>query len=168
MSWSVYICEVYYFNKLLLSIKGLPWWLRGKESICSMDSDPGLVRSSAKGNCNPFQYSCLENPKDRGIWWATVHGLTRFGQNLVTNPPPLPLSTKNLISQATFSLYYKWKHLIISLSIAIYWLTPQKNVEFHIIQVMTVKIKIKRKLIIIKETTNCPHLCNQQCQEIQN
>ena len=33
----------------------------------------GLGRSSGEGNGNPLQYSCLENPMDRGAWWATVH-----------------------------------------------------------------------------------------------
>ena len=33
-------------------------------------------RSSGGGNDNPFQYSCLENPLDRGAWWAIVHGVT--------------------------------------------------------------------------------------------
>ena len=41
--------------------------------------DPGLIpgweRSTEKGNGNPLQYSCLENPRDRGTWWATVHGI---------------------------------------------------------------------------------------------
>ena len=32
-------------------------------------------RSSGEGNGNPLQYSCLENPMDRGAWWATVHGV---------------------------------------------------------------------------------------------
>ena len=40
-------------------------------------STPGLGRSSGKGNGTPLQYSCLENPVDRGAWWATVHGVTR-------------------------------------------------------------------------------------------
>ena len=35
----------------------------------------GLGRSPGEGNGNPLQYSCLENPMDRGIWWATVHGV---------------------------------------------------------------------------------------------
>ena len=35
---------------------------------------PGLERSPGEGNGNPLQYSCLENPMDRGAWWATVHG----------------------------------------------------------------------------------------------
>ena len=38
---------------------------------------PGLGRSPAEGNGNPLQYSCLENPMDRGAWWATVHGVTK-------------------------------------------------------------------------------------------
>ena len=39
-------------------------------------SIPGLGRSG-KGNGNPFQNSCLENPMDRGAWQATVHGVTK-------------------------------------------------------------------------------------------
>ena len=38
---------------------------------------PGLGRSPGEGNGNPLQYSCLENPMDRGAWWATVHGITK-------------------------------------------------------------------------------------------
>ena len=34
---------------------------------------PGLERISGEGNGNSLQYSCLENPKDRGALWATVH-----------------------------------------------------------------------------------------------
>ena len=34
-----------------------------------------LGRSPGGGNDNPLQYSCLENPMDRGTWWATIHGL---------------------------------------------------------------------------------------------
>ena len=43
-----------------------------------------------EGNGNPLQDSCLENPMDRGAWWATVHGSQRAGQDLVTklSPPP--------------------------------------------------------------------------------
>ena len=33
--------------------------------------------SPGGGNGNPFQYSCLENPMDRGVWWATVHGVAK-------------------------------------------------------------------------------------------
>jgi len=40
------------------------------------DLTPGSGRSPEGGNSNPLQYSCLENPMDRGAWWATVHGVT--------------------------------------------------------------------------------------------
>ena len=39
-------------------------------------SIPGSGRSSGEGNGNPLQYSCLENPMDRGDWWAIVPGVT--------------------------------------------------------------------------------------------
>ena len=45
--------------------------------IRDADSIPGSGRSPGAGNHNPIQYSCLENPKDRGAWWATVHEVTR-------------------------------------------------------------------------------------------
>ena len=40
-------------------------------------SIPGLERSPGEGNGNPLQYSCLENPMDRGTWWATVNGVAK-------------------------------------------------------------------------------------------
>ena len=51
-----------------------------KASACNAadpGSIPGLGRSPAEGNGNPLQYSCLENPMDRGAWRATVHGVTK-------------------------------------------------------------------------------------------
>ena len=48
----------------------------GEEFPCNTgdaDSIPGLGRSSGEGNGHPLQYSCLENPTDRGAWQATVH-----------------------------------------------------------------------------------------------
>ena len=59
----------------------------GKESAYNagdLGSIPELGRSPEEGNNNPLQFSCLENPMDRGIWWATVQGVTRVGHNLVT------------------------------------------------------------------------------------
>ena len=51
-----------------------------KVSACNagdLGSIPGLGRSPGEGNGNPLQYSCLENPMDRGAWWATVHGVAK-------------------------------------------------------------------------------------------
>ena len=40
-------------------------------------SIPGLGRYTGGGHGNPLQYSCLENPMDKGAWRATVHGVTK-------------------------------------------------------------------------------------------
>ena len=48
----------------------------------------GSGRSSGEGNGNPLQCSCLGNPMDKGVWWATVHGAAKVGHDLVTKPPP--------------------------------------------------------------------------------
>ena len=59
----------------------------GKESACDtgdLGLIPGLERSPGEGNGNPLQYSCLENPMDRGAWQVTVHGV---GHDLATKSP---------------------------------------------------------------------------------
>ena len=43
---------------------------------------PGSGRSPGGGNGYPLQYSCLENPVDRGTWWATAHGVTKNWKQL--------------------------------------------------------------------------------------
>ena len=64
-------------------LTGLPWGLSGKESACSAEdtgdvgSVPGPGRSPGGGHGNPLQYSCLENPMDRGARWAVVLGATK-------------------------------------------------------------------------------------------
>ena len=59
--------------------QGLPRGINGKESACNVGG-VGLIsgsgRSPAEGHGNTLQYSCLQNPMDRGAWWATVRGVT--------------------------------------------------------------------------------------------
>ena len=50
-------------------------------NIRNVGSVPGLGRSPGGGHGNPLQYSCLENPMDRGAWWAIVHGVAKIGHN---------------------------------------------------------------------------------------
>ena len=73
-----------------------------------MGLTPGLGRSPGEGNGNPLQYSCLENPMDRGAWWATVHTgrkesdmteqliSTLHGDRRVLLKPPQKLQSPNL------------------------------------------------------------------------
>ena len=46
--------------------------------VCTYDAGDrvGKVSVVILQNGNPLQYSCLENPMDRGAWWATIHGVT--------------------------------------------------------------------------------------------
>ena len=79
-------CELKFESEKKLEEKALlikERWQGGKESaskagdIGDSGSNPGSGRSPGGGNGNPLQYSCLENPMDRGTWWATVHGITK-------------------------------------------------------------------------------------------
>ena len=69
---------------------GLPQWVSSKESVCIAGDTgdigliPGWGRLLGGGNGNPLQYSCVENPLDRGAWWATVHGVTKSWTRLST------------------------------------------------------------------------------------
>ena len=61
----------------------LPWWLSCKESASNAGalgntvSLPGSGQSPEERHGNSQQYSCLENPMDRGTWWATVHQVAK-------------------------------------------------------------------------------------------
>ena len=59
------------------SVKKLP-------GLADLASVPGLGRSPGEGKGNPLQYSCLENPMDRGAWQATGHGVARVRHDLAT------------------------------------------------------------------------------------
>ena len=71
------ICEQ--FNSSYSTI-GLHWWISSKESACNARDagfTPGSERSPGEGYGNPLQNSCLENPMDKGAWWATVWGVAK-------------------------------------------------------------------------------------------
>ena len=96
---------------------GFPGGVSGKESAgeCRRRkrcrSIPGPGRSPGEGNVNPLQYSCLENPMDRGDWQATVHEVARVRHNLATKlpPPPYLINIKyNKTSQ--YSIHLKLTH----------------------------------------------------------
>ena len=74
-----------------------------KESACNagaagdMCSILGLGRSPGGGHDNPLQYSCLENPRDIGAWWATIHWLSELDMTEET-----ACSTHSVVGQATW------------------------------------------------------------------
>ena len=66
-----------------IGISEVSGFLGGSDSKVSilnagdLGSIPGSGRSPGEGHGNPLQYSCLENPMDRGAWWATIHGVAK-------------------------------------------------------------------------------------------
>ena len=60
---------------MVLVVKNLP---ANAGDTRNMGSMPGSGRSPREGNGSPLQYSFLENPMDRGIWQATVHGVANW------------------------------------------------------------------------------------------
>ena len=89
------VCETLCFWETHYTQPIFPSSSVGKESGCNagdLGSIPGTGRSPGEGNGSPLQYSCLENPMDRGAWQATVQGVAGVGHDLVTKSPP-PLSS---------------------------------------------------------------------------
>ena len=70
---------------LMLSAAQVPQMVK---NLSAYAGDPGLVPGSGKspggGYGNPLQYSCLENPVDRGSWRAAVHGVTKSQTRLMS------------------------------------------------------------------------------------
>ena len=78
-------------------VKNLP---SNPGDIRDMGSIPGSGISLGEENGNPLQYSCLENPMDRGVWWALVHRVTKSQKQL----KQLSIHTKST-SLKTFVIY---------------------------------------------------------------
>ena len=75
----LYTAHILFWASLVAQrLKCLPGMQETQGSI------PGLGRSPGEGNGNPLQYSCLENPMDRGAWRATVHGVAESDTTVAT------------------------------------------------------------------------------------
>ena len=78
LEWNNFIGEQ--AINVFVSLPGFPGGPLVKNSPANagdMDSTPGLGRSPGGEHGNPLQYSCLENPMDRGAWWAMVHRVAK-------------------------------------------------------------------------------------------
>ena len=84
------LCKTSKYLKIILTILGFSGGTVVKNLLANAGDagDWGLIsgseRSPAEGNGNPFQYSCLENPRDRGAWQATVYRVAKSQTQLST------------------------------------------------------------------------------------
>ena len=76
-----FVHAIHIFIEHLISARGFPHSSVSKASAFNV-GDLGREGSPGGGNGNPLQYSCLENPMDRGTWQATVHVIARVGHDL--------------------------------------------------------------------------------------
>ena len=86
------------------SVKHLPAMQETTYNAGDPGSIPESGRSPGEGNSNPLQYSCLENPMDRGAWRATVHEVARIRHDLATKPP-IPWHNKDYFKKHYLPCY---------------------------------------------------------------
>ena len=67
-------------------------------------SIPGPGRCLGGGHGNPLQYSCLQNPRDRGAWWATVHRVTESDTTERTHVESLSRSLVAMLSDVVLTV----------------------------------------------------------------
>ena len=79
----IHSTNIYFIYHALVTVLGFPGGSLVKNLPANAGDarDSGLIpgwrRSTGGGNSNPLQYSCLENPMDRGAWWTIVHGIAK-------------------------------------------------------------------------------------------
>ena len=108
---------------------GVPGLTSGKQSayqcrrLRDMGLIPGLGRCPGGGHGNLLQYACLENPMDRGAWWARVHGVAESGtQPKQLSTPPLyfyPISyciSSDILQPEQNQLFFFYLLIILKLS----------------------------------------------------
>ena len=123
---------IYIYIHTHIYIFELPYGLVSKESACNAgdpDSIPGSRISPREGNGIPLQYSCLGNPKDRGAWWAAVHGFTRVRHYLASKPPLKNIYSLVWLHQlfvAALGIFYLWHSNYLS---SVWGLVPSPGIE---------------------------------------
>ena len=117
-------------SQVVLVVKNLPV---NAGDVRDAGSIPG--RSPRGGHSNPLQYPCLENPADRGAWWATVPGVTKSWTQLSTHvpwTPIIPLAEMSLeVSQIKAELLTAEREkVLVESSIALIKCLSSENSQF--------------------------------------
>ena len=102
-----------------------------KESPCNgadLDSILGLGRSPGERNGDSLQYSCLENPMDRGAYWATVHGVAK-NCTRQSNEAPSPAPCSNLVSSGIENWHFQFSNILCLGNIG--WYQQSQFINFN-------------------------------------
>ena len=115
----------------------------GKESACNVGNlgpIPGLGRSSVEGNANPLQHSCLENPMDRGAWWATVYIITK-SQTWLSNEACMH-------AHISVSVFVSCQHIGQRTKCESWWMNHHKQEDTDPTLKSLVSVQVSYKLVI--------------------
>ena len=95
---------------------GFPWWLSSKEFACQCRRCKRCSLIPGSGNGNPLQYSCLENPVHRGVWWAADHGVEKSNMtewlSMRDAPGTVRYGGAEMSASTWAGLTVEWAHLI--------------------------------------------------------
>ena len=106
---------------MYIFLRGFPGGSNSKESVCSagdLGSTPGSERFPREGNGYSLRYSCLENPMDRGAWWATVHGVEKSQTRLSDSAHHMSLVRTFLDCLCNFLWLYNFEKNFKSIAIS--------------------------------------------------
>ena len=130
----------------------------GKETGCNagdLGSILGLGRSPGEGNVGPLQYSCLKNPMDRRVWWATVSGVSK-SQTRLSDWAHTQLAS-SIWHLRNFFSSQRTRHLLLFDRLLAVWLS-----KLLLLQVSVVSCDKKDFFGILKKeyVTHCKHSVN--------
>ena len=135
--------EIYMGSQVALVVKSLS---ANAADVRDAGSIPGSGRSPGGRHSNPLQYSCLENPMDRGAWQATAHGITQSWTRL-----------KQFSKHTQRYTYTHWRYTYIYIYIYEYWIYTGIYIYIHTLEYNGILFSHERERnLVICNNTDAP------------